>query len=108
MKPVELNSTDFDQTVAKGTGVVLVDFHAEWCGPCKTMNPIIEKVAESQAGKAVVAKVDIDQAKDIAQRYSITSIPTLIVFRDGEAIQAARGVQTPAAIEQLIAQAKAA
>ncbi|MCL4108152.1 UNVERIFIED_CONTAM: hypothetical protein GTU68_055852 [Idotea baltica] len=106
MKPVELNSANFDQTVAKGAGVVLVDFHAEWCGPCKTMNPIIEKVAESQAGKTIVAKVDIDEAKDIAQRYSITSIPTLIVFRDGEPVQTTRGVQTPAAIENLIDLAK--
>ena len=108
MKPIELTSATFDQTVHNSSGVVLVDFHAAWCGPCKAMNPILEQVAQNQGDETTVAKVDIDQAQDVAQRYQITSVPTLIVFRDGEPVTAARGVQTPGAIQKLIDQAKSA
>ncbi|MEM6278863.1 MAG: thioredoxin [Verrucomicrobiota bacterium] len=108
MKPIELTSETFDQTLANTTKPVLVDFHASWCGPCKMLNPIIEQVAESAGQNAVVAKVDIDAARDIAQRYRITSVPSLIVFRDGEPVVGTRGMQSKAAIEALIEQAGAA
>jgi len=105
MKAIELTSENFDQTISKNDLPVLVDFHAEWCGPCKMLGPVIEEIAGEQEGKAVVAKVDIDQAKDIAQRFGITSIPTLIVFKGGEPSALVRGMQTKSAIESMIANA---
>ncbi len=105
MKAIELTSENFDQTISENDLPVLVDFHAEWCGPCKMLGPVIEEIAGEQEGKAVVAKVDIDQAKDIAQRFGITSIPTLIVFKNGEPSTLVRGMQTKAAIESMITNA---
>lgn len=106
MKPIELTSANFDATIASDTPV-LVDFHATWCGPCKMLSPIIDQVAEARGDSAIVAKVDIDQARDIAQRYRISSVPTLMVFHKGEPVAAARGVQSKSAIEALIDRAGA-
>ncbi len=105
MKAIHLDSSNFDSTLAGTSLPVLVDFHAEWCGPCKMLGPVVEQVAESKAGAAVVAKVDVDAARDIAGRYRITSIPTLIVFKDGQPVSTVHGVQTKAAIESLIDEA---
>lgn len=107
MKAIALTSETFDSTLAGTSLPVLVDFHAEWCGPCKMLGPIVEQVAEAMAGQAVVAKVDIDAARDIATRFRITSVPTLIVFKDGQPVVESRGVQTKAAIESMIARAAA-
>jgi thioredoxin 1 len=107
MSAIHLDSSNFDSTLAGTDLPVLVDFHAEWCGPCKMLGPVVEQVAVAKAGEALVAKVDIDAARDIATRYRITSIPTLIVFKGGEPVATARGVQTKAAIESMIAQAAA-
>ncbi|MDF1814789.1 MAG: thioredoxin [Verrucomicrobiales bacterium] len=104
MKPIDLNSENFDQTVANSAVPVLVDFHASWCGPCKMLNPVIEQVAADNDGSAIVAKVDIDEARDIAVRFGVNSVPTLIVFKDGEKISVSRGVQSKAAVQQLIDQ----
>ena len=108
MKAIELTSETFDATLAGTNLPVLVDFHAEWCGPCKMLGPIIEQVAAAKEGEAVVAKVDIDAARDIAVRFKVTSIPTLIVFKNGEPVATVRGVHTKAAIESMITQAAAA
>ena len=105
MKAIELNSSTFDQTLADATVPVLVDFHAEWCGPCKMLGPVIDQIAADKDGQAIVAKVDIDEARDIAQRFQITSVPSLIVFQNGEPVAATRGVQSKSAIEALIDQA---
>ncbi|MDF2376138.1 MAG: thioredoxin [Verrucomicrobiales bacterium] len=105
MKSIELTSENFDETLANATTPVLVDFHASWCGPCKMLSPVIEQIAEAKEGEAVVAKVDIEAARDIAQRYKITSVPTLIVFKDGEPVVGVRGMQSRVAIESMIAQA---
>ena len=84
---------------------VLIDFWAEWCGPCKMLSPLIDEIADEQDGKAVVAKVNVDEAQDLARRYGIQSIPTLIVFKDGEPVERLQGVQPKAAIEQALAAA---
>ena len=107
MKAIHLDSSKFDSTLAATDLPVLVDFHAEWCGPCKMLGPIVEQIAVSKEGEALVAKVDIDAARDLATRYRITSVPTVIVFKHGEPVVGARGVQTKAALESMIAEAAA-
>jgi thioredoxin 1 len=87
----ELNDETFDAAIA--SGVVLVDFWATWCGPCRMQAPILESVATSLAGRARVAKVDVDEAPAVAGRYGIRSIPTLAIFKDGEPLGGFLGVQ---------------
>lgn len=108
MKPIELTPDTFDATVSRPDVPVLVDFHASWCGPCKMLAPVIDQVAEARGEDAVVAKLDIDAAPAIAQRYRITSVPTLMVFRNGEPVAASRGMQSRAAIEALLDEAVSA
>ena len=86
-------AADFDATVAKG--VVLVDFWATWCGPCKMQLPVLEKIAPDYAGRATIAKVSIEDAdnKAIAVKFGIRSIPTLLLFKDGKLAQTFVGLQ---------------
>jgi thioredoxin 1 len=79
-----LNSSNFDQEVLKSDKPVLVDFWAEWCGPCKALSPILDEIATELNGKANVMKVNVDEASDLAQKYGIRGIPTLIFFKNGE------------------------
>ena len=74
----------FDEQVALSELPVLVDFWAEWCGPCKMIAPVLEEIAGEQAGKLQVAKLNIDENLDVTRRYDVMSIPTLILFKDGE------------------------
>ncbi len=105
MSAIHLNSSNFDSTLTSSQVPVLVDFYADWCGPCKMLSPVIEQVAIEREGKAVVAKLNVDEAQEIAARYRITSIPALIVFKNGEAVATGRGVMSKAAVESLIDQA---
>ena len=81
-KVININESNFDENIK--SGVVLVDFWATWCRPCRMMGPIIEKVGDEMNGKARVCKVDIDQNNAIAQRYGIQNIPTILIFKDGK------------------------
>jgi thioredoxin 1 len=81
-KYIELNNSNFESTIAEG--VTLVDFWAPWCGPCRMIAPIIEELAEDFDSKATIAKVNTDEEQDIAIKYGIRSIPTLIIFKNGE------------------------
>lgn len=83
-KYIELTNDNFADTITKG--VTLVDFWAPWCGPCKMIAPVIEELAEDFDGKATIAKVNTDEEQDIAIKYGIRSIPTLLVFKDGEMV----------------------
>jgi len=78
-----LTDTTFDEEVGAADQAVIVDFWAEWCGPCKMLSPILEEIAGEQAGKVRVAKVNVDDNPDLARRFDVMSIPTLIVFKDG-------------------------
>lgn len=93
---MDLNGSNYDETTK--AGVVLVDFWAPWCSPCKMMGPILEKVVASVGAKAVVSKVNVDEAPELAARYGIRSIPTLIVLKDGEVVQQYVGIQQAPAL----------
>lgn len=95
-KVVALNTANFESQIAKG--VVLVDFWAPWCGPCRTQGPIVEKVAGQLQGKAVVAKVNVDEDQAVAEKYNIQGIPTLIVFKDGKPAKQFVGVNDAATL----------
>jgi len=95
---------DFQHGVQKG--VTLVDFYADWCGPCRTLAPVLEKVAKEVSGQAIIAKLDIDHAQKIASDYKVTSIPTLILFKDGKEIGRIVGLRDQAAIKDFILSSK--
>ena len=79
-----LSETTFDELIGSADAPVLVDFWAEWCGPCKMIAPILEEIAGEQAGRVQIAKVNVDDNPDLAMRFDVMSIPTLIVFQDGK------------------------
>ena len=81
---VEINDGNFETEVLKSTQPVLVDFWAPWCGPCKMLTPVLEEIAKEQADKVKVAKVNLDDHQDLAQRYRVQAIPTLLYFANGE------------------------
>lgn len=89
---LELNSDDFDQTVRGSDRPVLVDFHAGWCAPCLALGPTIDALADDYAGRATIAKVDVDSNPALAERLEVTSIPTVLVFVAGEATQRFVGI----------------
>src|SRR5678815_378749 len=84
-KTIVLTDANFDQTI-KGEKPVLVDFWAEWCGPCKMIGPVVEELAGDYEGKAVIAKLNVDENPQITARYGVRSIPTLLVFKNGQIV----------------------
>jgi thioredoxin 1 len=99
---LNLGDDDFDDRIQKIEGPVVVDFWAAWCGPCKVIAPVLEELAEEMAGKATVAKVDVDQHGDIAHRFGIRSIPTLMIFKDGKVVDQWVGTAPKQQIRSLI------
>ncbi len=90
-RPVKVHEEHFDKTVLEAEVPVLVDFYADWCGPCKMMAPILDEIASSRAGTLIVAKVDTDRAPSISQRYNIRGIPFFGRFENGEMVKSAVG-----------------
>ena len=94
-----VTESTFEQEVLKSDKPVIVDFWAEWCGPCHAVSPILDKIAAERAGELTVVKVNIDEEQGLAERYGIASIPTIVLFKDGEPAAAAIGAQPKGAIE---------
>ncbi len=94
MADVVITDANFDSEVLKAKEPVLVDFWAVWCGPCQMQGPIVEEVAKTMAGKAKVGKLNVDENPQVAQKYGIMSIPTLMVFKDGMVVKQFIGVQS--------------
>jgi thioredoxin 1 len=81
---ITLTTSTFDEMIASADTPVVVDFWAEWCGPCKMIAPILSEIATEQSGKVTIAKLNVDENPDLAMRFNVMSIPTLLVFRNGE------------------------
>ncbi len=97
---LELNETNFDTETAKG--VTLVDFWAPWCGPCKMLGPILENVAQEIGDKAVIAKVNVDNSPNLANKFGIRSIPAIFILKDGKIVNQFVGLQDKGKLIQAI------
>ncbi len=97
-----VKTTDFEHEVLQSDKAVLVDFWAEWCGPCHAVSPLLEKIAAEREGELKLVKVNIDEEQELAVRYGIQSIPTMILFKDGEPAAAAIGAQPKGALERAL------
>lgn len=93
---VHLNDDNFEKEISDG--VALVDFYADWCGPCRMMEPIIHELAVEMEGKAKIAKLDIEAAQKVTANFDVTSIPTIIIFKNGKEVQRIVGVKDKAAL----------
>ena len=100
MSEVILTNQNFKEEIKEG--LVLVDFFATWCGPCKMMEPVISKIAEEYKGKVKVCKLNVDDANELAIQYGISSVPTLILFKDGKPINSLIGLSSKSEIDSMI------
>lgn len=100
-----LNDDNFDDTVKQG--VTLVDFYADWCGPCRMIAPLVDQLADEMQGKATVAKLNVEEATRVTSDFGVTSIPTLIIFKNGEEVERIVGIKGKADLEASINKALA-
>lgn len=97
-----VTSADFEEKILKSKGVVLVDFWAEWCPPCRALTPLLEQVAEEAKDKATVYKLNTDENQDVAMHYQVMSIPTVKVFKDGKEVESVIGLHQKGVYHGLI------
>ena len=103
----KFTTANFEEEVLKSDLPVLVDFYADWCGPCKMMGPIVKEMADAYDGKMKIGKLNIDEEMDIAQKYRVMSIPTFIIFKNGQATETMVGGMPKNELEDKIKQALA-
>ncbi len=103
--PIEVTDADFEAKVEKSALPVLVDFGAEWCGPCKMIAPLVEELAKEMDGKFVLAKVDVDSSPALAEKFGIQSIPTLLLMKDGKPVKNLVGFMPKPDIKKALASA---
>jgi thioredoxin 1 len=96
----KMTEDTFDKDISQGT--TLVDFYADWCGPCRMMTPILEQIAQEMKGSVAIAKIDVDNAQRIASSYQVTSIPTLILFKNGKEMGRVVGLRDAASLKEFI------
>lgn len=104
MPTLTLSDATFDEEIGAATEAVIVDFWAEWCGPCKKIAPILDQIAEEHAGKVRVAKLNVDENPDTGRRFQVLSIPTLVVFQGGEAKARVVGAKSKSQLEAELAE----
>ncbi len=97
-----VSDTDFEANVLKATGLVLVDYWAEWCGPCRAIAPILDEVAGAYQGKLQITKINVDENREIAAKYGVRGIPTLALFKDGEVVISHTGSMNKAQLTAFI------
>ncbi|MFA5623414.1 MAG: thioredoxin [Candidatus Dojkabacteria bacterium] len=102
MSLLHLTDSNFQEEVLDFKGLVLVDFWAEWCGPCRILGPVIEELAEDMGEKVKVCKMDVDAQREIAGKYGIMSIPTVMLFKDGELVETLIGLRDKGSFVQAI------
>lgn len=102
MAEINLTTDQFEQEVLTSDIPVLVDFWATWCGPCRMLAPVVEEIAEEYDGKVKVCKVNVDEEEDLAVRFGVSSIPTLLVFKNGELVDTSVGFATKEQIEAML------
>ncbi len=101
-KVIQINDNDFDQHVIKGKGLILVDFWAEWCGPCRMVAPILEELAVEYEGQITVTKLNVDENQGTAARFGIRSIPTILFFKDGSQVDQVIGALPKSAFKSKV------
>jgi len=99
---LEFTDESFGEEIERGEGLAIVDFWAEWCGPCHAVAPAIESLAEEYAGKVKIGKLDVDSNRRVTEKFNVRSIPSILYFKDGELVETVVGVRSKGQLEELI------
>jgi len=102
MSTIKITKDNFEQEVLKSDKPVLLDFWAEWCGPCRMVGPVVEEISKEVVGTAIVGKINVDEEMELAQSFNVMSIPTLVVVKDGKVVNTTVGFQSKEALMNLL------